>query len=597
MKLLICTQKVDANDSVLGFMHGWIAEFAKYCEHVTVICLEKGSHHFPSNVNVLSLGKEKRRSRAQYVRRFFFYIWRERNNYDAVFVHMNQEYVLLGGFLWRLWRKKIGLWYAHGATSFSLKAAERLSDIIFTSTPEGFRLASKKVRVIGQGIDTEKLKMTRDKRADVVYRIISIGRISPSKDYKTLIDAAAYLNSQGEKLKVRIVGGVGTPEQKTYLESLLQNVREKELEHVIEFVGPVSNTAIPEQLRWADLFVNMGQTGSLDKAVLEAMAAELPVLTCNEAFEGVLKDYRELLIYPKRDARALAKRITGIMRLEEGKRRALTADLRSLIERDHSKTRFIARIADELAENKASIVAKQYNAIVKEKYAGKYEYHRWFATPLLRAGYDMTKTAIERHALGSMFMSFNSYLELGPGAGTWTKLFLSKRPAARFDLVDVSSEMLALSREALASSKQVSFFESDFMQFDAKGHRYDFFFSSRVIEYIPNKEGLFAKIASLLKPEGAGFIITKTPKYFRSTLLGRRISSLHRGQIHPRVAEQMLRNVGFKTEFYPVTMYIPLMRSALLNRLCYRLLGSYRLNPLSMFFSESYCIFFSRDDN
>ena len=39
MKILIITQKVDQNDDVLGFFHGWIAEFAKHCEQVTVYFL------------------------------------------------------------------------------------------------------------------------------------------------------------------------------------------------------------------------------------------------------------------------------------------------------------------------------------------------------------------------------------------------------------------------------------------------------------------------------------------------------------------------------------------------------------------------------
>jgi len=58
MKLLIITQKVDMNDDVLGFMHGWINEFAKHCEKITVICLQKGEHELSDNVKVLSLGKE-----------------------------------------------------------------------------------------------------------------------------------------------------------------------------------------------------------------------------------------------------------------------------------------------------------------------------------------------------------------------------------------------------------------------------------------------------------------------------------------------------------------------------------------------------------
>jgi len=32
MKLLILTQKVDIDDDVLGFFHGWLEEFAKNVE-------------------------------------------------------------------------------------------------------------------------------------------------------------------------------------------------------------------------------------------------------------------------------------------------------------------------------------------------------------------------------------------------------------------------------------------------------------------------------------------------------------------------------------------------------------------------------------
>ena len=93
MKILIITQKVSINDPVLGFMHRWIEEFAKHFERVTVICLEKGEHHLSPEVKVLSLGKENGKSRLKYILKFLYYIWREKNNYDAVFVHMNQENV------------------------------------------------------------------------------------------------------------------------------------------------------------------------------------------------------------------------------------------------------------------------------------------------------------------------------------------------------------------------------------------------------------------------------------------------------------------------------------------------------------------------
>src|ERR1700727_851881 len=113
MNLLIVTQAVDLDDPILGFFHRWIADIARGCDRVHVICLKEGRHDLPENVFVHSLGKENGRSRSKYARRFYRYIRMYRDEYDAVFVHMNEEYVLLGAPLWRLWGKRIVLWRNH----------------------------------------------------------------------------------------------------------------------------------------------------------------------------------------------------------------------------------------------------------------------------------------------------------------------------------------------------------------------------------------------------------------------------------------------------------------------------------------------------
>ena len=64
----------------------------------------------------------------------------------------------------------------------------------------------------------------------------------------------------------------------------------------------------PNILRSADLFVNMGQTGSLDKAMVEAMSAGVPVLSSNEAMLEVFGPYTEKLMYQK-DFSALSEKI------------------------------------------------------------------------------------------------------------------------------------------------------------------------------------------------------------------------------------------------------------------------------------------------
>jgi hypothetical protein len=138
MKLLILTQKADINDDILGFFHRWIEEFARHCESVIVICLQKGEYDLPENVRVLSLGKERVTryalgvtNKLKYLFNFYKYIWQERNNYDSVFVHMNPIYIVLGGLFWKLWNKKIILWYTHKAFNFKLRVAEKLVDKIF----------------------------------------------------------------------------------------------------------------------------------------------------------------------------------------------------------------------------------------------------------------------------------------------------------------------------------------------------------------------------------------------------------------------------------------------------------------------------------
>lgn len=343
MKLLILTQKVDKQDDVLGFMHRWIAQFAAQCEAVTVVCLFEGVHTLPKNVRVFSLGKEKGVGRFGFVWNFFRIIWRERAAYDAVFVHMNQIYVLLGGLLWRMMGKRVALWYAHGAVSASLRVAERMVDVVFTSTESGFRLPSLKVRVVGQGIDTDYFCPAQEVVREG-FKIIVVGRISPVKDYETLVLAVEKLRGEIEGLSVEIIGGAGLPEHRFYLEALQKMVLEKKNEGIVNFVGPRSNDDILQRLQQADLFVNTSLTGSLDKAVLEAMSCGVVTLTCNEALREVFGPYTNQLMFEKKDGDGLAEKIRFMEAMGFEERRKVGMRLREIVVGYHGLERFIRKI-------------------------------------------------------------------------------------------------------------------------------------------------------------------------------------------------------------------------------------------------------------
>ncbi len=346
MKLLVITQKVDANDSILGFFHRWLEEFAQHTDQLTVICLEKGISHLPLQVSLFSLGKENRLGRLTYVFRLLKIVWQKRHDYDVVFVHMNPIYVVLVGWLWRLLGKKIGLWYTHKHVDWKLRIAERFAHVIFSASERSFRLRSKKLNIMGHGIDTNVFAPSEDseggvKGQDEVFRVVSVGRLSPIKNLETLIDAVHILKNKSHKLLLEIVGGSETADQKNYENFLRQKVLTMHLEHEVVFTGPLSQAETVPKVQRSDLFVNTSKTGSLDKAVLEAMSCGVPVLTSNEAFTSMLSAHG--LMFEAGNAEELARMIESLL-VDKNRRAELGILLRKEIVEHHELGSLIVRI-------------------------------------------------------------------------------------------------------------------------------------------------------------------------------------------------------------------------------------------------------------
>ncbi len=270
MKLLICTQAVDKQDPVLGFFHRWIEEFAQHCEEVVVVAQRIGDYSLPANVKVYSLGKEKGLSRPAQAVHFFKLISKERNNYDSVLVHMSPEYVLAGGLLWRVFRKRIVLWYTHKDVSLRLRIATVLADRILTASKESFRLPSTKVRVMGHGIDTRFF--IADTSVEREGFLLSVGRLMKTKRHDLALQAAKKM---GKPLHI-----VGEGPERAHLEKIAD---EMGVETV--FVGGVSQSRVRDEYRKAELLLHFSETGSLDKVVLEALACGLPIRTTDPALQ------------------------------------------------------------------------------------------------------------------------------------------------------------------------------------------------------------------------------------------------------------------------------------------------------------------------
>lgn len=318
MKLLIVTQKVDINDPVLGFFHRWIEEFSKHCEQVTVIALGVGEYHLPNNVRVFSLGKESGLSRLKFILNFFRLIYRERKNYDTVFVHMNPIYMVLAGLFWRLLGKGVALWYTHKHVDLKLRIAEKLSHIIFTASRESFCLRSNKVKTVGHGIFIEKSihpsshRERRDGQA-----LLCVGRLTPIKDQETIIRACGTLLRQGVSISCTFIGDVATTIDKSYNERLHRLVLSERVEEKTFFKGNLTQKKVFPYYWQSGVHINACPTGGLDKVVIEAMAGGAIPIVANESFRDIFGEYADRLIFHHGHVGSLAKCIKDILESDD----------------------------------------------------------------------------------------------------------------------------------------------------------------------------------------------------------------------------------------------------------------------------------------
>ncbi len=342
MILLVVTQKVDKEDENLGFFHRWLEEFARHSDRVLVIANSVGSHSLPENVEVYSLGKEETRGKIFRLWKLWGLFFHHYTRSDAVFFHMIPEFILAVSPFLVFLRKPSALWYTHKSVTGKLKFAERLVNYIFTASELSFRLPSKKVIFTGHAIDTNSFKPLENKTSRGTIKLLALGRISPVKDYETIIRACSLLKNSWDKSWVlSIVGGPLMSRDDEYLSSLKKMVQENGLGDRILFYGPRPYTEIPEIYVDHDVFISMSSTGSIDKSVLEAMASGLTVLTANEAFRDLLPGSYFL---EKRSPEFLAERIKFLA--DEARPNNV---LRELVVKQHSLENTIQKIVEILA--------------------------------------------------------------------------------------------------------------------------------------------------------------------------------------------------------------------------------------------------------
>jgi len=314
MNLLIVNFETDEGHGALAWQARVVQELARHCEKVVVVTSRIGEFQKPDNVVLFTVPARPlhipQRFGGNWAVNWHVYELCKQHAIDAVFVHMAMEwsYRLFPAF--RLLRLPVVMWYAHVTVTTRLKWAVKCADLVVTSTPGGCRIDSPKVNIIGQGIDTDLFDV-RTRRNPT--NIIHIGRITERKRISLLVDVASELKKRnpGNDMKMRLIGPVLTAQDIRYDWAIRNRVLEEGLDDTVDLVGYVPLRYLPRFYDDTFLHLNVCDTESVEKSLVEALACGCPVLTNNPAFASMFSDFPEFVLKDLRP-QAIAEQVEYI---------------------------------------------------------------------------------------------------------------------------------------------------------------------------------------------------------------------------------------------------------------------------------------------
>lgn len=345
MRLLIFMQTVDRKDSALGTYHSWIIELAKHFEFITIIALKTGEFNLPANVKVILLRPYAHRARLRTALRVIKLTWSHRKEYEAVLVHMNQEYLLVAGWLFRLLRKRVYMWRNHYAGNFWTDVAALFCDKVFFTSKSSYTAKYKNSVQMPVGVDVDSCHLEERVERNA-GSILFLGRFDTSKRPDLVVEALGKINKEGIKFTATFVGGPKDVTS-TFPKEVAARSDELGMWNLVRFMGPVANTDTWKYYRSHAIYVNCGKTGMLDKSLFKSIACGcLPIFSSEDMAEIVGSEFA----YKDGDADDLAAHFKKALALSEEERAELVKTYQEKAIDAHTLPVLANRLYEEMGE-------------------------------------------------------------------------------------------------------------------------------------------------------------------------------------------------------------------------------------------------------
>lgn len=134
-----------------------------------------------------------------------------------------------------------------------------------------YRIKREKIHTVLYGLEVNKFLSIKKSKHDG-FNILFVGNLKIQKNIPLLINAFNLLANEFENMNLIIVG---SGRQEEYIKTLTST---KKYNNRIQFIGKVSNDKVPEFYKKADLFVLPSFIESAGIVILEAFAAQVPVI-------------------------------------------------------------------------------------------------------------------------------------------------------------------------------------------------------------------------------------------------------------------------------------------------------------------------------
>ncbi len=343
MNICIITPSVDENNWLYGAFCPWIKSLSEQVDNILVLTLKKGMFDFKDNVRVVQIKSNSAKifTLVNLYKNIISY--NKKYPISCFFTHMCPIYVTALFPLKCILKIPVIMWHAHGLKSFKLRLAEMFCDKIISSSRSGFPLETNKLSVTGQAINTDRFKASS---TDVsLKRILYAGRISRIKNIFAIVETMNVLRSRGfDDIMRSLAGTASTEKDAEYMRKVKEYVSSKSLEKNIEFLGPVSYRDIHNVYNNSGIFLNLSDTDSLDRSVLEAMSSGNIVITSNRAFKPFYLDKSPALFLEKKEPGYIADKIVNIISMDSMSLYRLKNDFREFAVINHKIDNTIYKI-------------------------------------------------------------------------------------------------------------------------------------------------------------------------------------------------------------------------------------------------------------